>query len=86
MMRPENARMKVFLAQHGITATPKYLYDGSLKRTWRLWGKGQAWTQELQDKLNGLGFIDYNGDPLDQFSGNGGSFSVFVRGHNELLI
>ncbi len=84
-MRPENQRMKAYLKQNGIDATPKYLYDGSLKRTWRLWKKNTSWTPEIQDALNRLGFTDFDGKPLQKYSGNGGSFCVFVRGHYELL-
>lgn len=40
---------------------------------------------ELHNKLNQLGFTSFDGRPLDKFSGNGGVFSVFVRGHNEFL-
>jgi len=89
-MRPENKRMQEFLKEHGIDAIPKYLSTGSLKRSWRLYGKGdgdygyQPWTIELADKLTGLGFRGIHG-PLGKFDGNGGLFSVFVKGHYELL-
>jgi hypothetical protein len=84
-MRPENKRMQEFLRRAGINCTPKYLATGSLKHTWRLYGKAQWWTGELCNALTELGFLDYNNQPLHQFSGNGGVFSVFVRGHYELL-
>lgn len=77
--------MKDFLKSNGIDATPKYLPDGSLKRCWRLYNIETKWTQELADRLNALGFTDFDGEPLGPFSGNGGMFSVFVRGHYELL-
>lgn len=83
--RPENTRMQAWLAEHGIDATPKYLFDGSLKGCWRLYGKAQKWTLELAAKLNDLGFVDFDGQPLGPYSGNGGHFMTFVRGHNELL-
>lgn len=84
-MLPHNQRMKDFLASHGIRCTPKWIPDGSLKRSWRLNQKGQKWTLELAAKLNALGFTDLNHKPLGQYSGNGGMFQVFVRGHEELL-
>ena len=84
-MRPENKRMKQFLSNNGIKAVPKWLPDGSLKHCWRLYGKGQQWTPSLMEKLTSLGFVDFDYTPLGLFSGNGGMFSVFVRGHEELL-
>lgn len=96
-MRPENQRMKEFLKAHGIDAMPMYIKDGSVKGSWRLYGlKGknpdgspiyQKWWDnfDLQDKLNSLGFTDLWGKKLSNISANGGVFSVFVRGHNELL-
>ncbi len=83
-MRPENYRMMAFLKEHGIAARVKRMWEGSLKLTWRLHNPAVRWSQELADKLNALGFRDYNGSPLGAFSGNGGVFSVFVRGHDEL--
>lgn len=83
--RPENVRMQNFLAANGIKATVKYLPDGSLRGCWRLSDTDQPWTMELAGKLNALGFTDFDLKPLGQFSGNGGVFSCFVRGHNELL-
>jgi len=78
-MRPENQKMKDFLQGHGIDCTPKYLKDGSLKGRWMLQAKGKNWSQELQDKLNSLGFRDFDNAPLHRFSGNGGMFCVCVR-------
>ena len=83
--RPENARMADFLAANGIDATPRYLFDGSLRGCWRLYNPATPWSTDLAVKLNDLGFTDYDGKPLGEFSGNGGTFMVFVRGHNELL-
>ena len=77
--------MMAFLAAHGIEAMPKYLVDGSQKGQWRLYNRDVRWSQELADKLNALGFTNHVGEPLDHLDGNGGMFSVFVRGHNELL-
>jgi len=95
-MRPENKRMRQFLLDNGIDAIPKWISTGSLKKSWRLYGKTglktgdmkkdyQLWTPELAEKLTALGFHGLRG-PLDpRFEGNGGLFSVFVRGHEELL-
>lgn len=83
--RPENVRMQEFLASHGIAAKAKYLFAGSMRGTWQLYNGQIQWTMELAEKLNALGFLDYDGKPLGQFSGNGGYFSVSVRGHDELL-
>lgn len=83
--RPENQRMQVFLALHGIQATPKWIADGSLKRSWRLYNHDMPWSIDLANQLNALGFRSLRNEPLGQFDGNGGLFSVFVRGHEELL-
>lgn len=88
-MRPENKRMQDFLRANGVEAHVKFIWRGSLKGCWRLfqpYATKILWTQELQDKLNGLGFVDFDGKSLGKFSGNGGTFCVFVRGHNELLV
>jgi len=87
-MRPENQKMKDYLQAHGIKAAPKFVWTGSMKGRWRLWGKGQKWDLFLARQLGDLGFTDFDGQPLCQFSGNGGSFSVCVRGtaiHREFL-
>ena len=85
-MRPENMKMKKWLEENGIEAMPKWIPTGSLKKTWRLYNLGIPWTETLANKLNGLGFTNYDNHPLDKFDGNGGRFSVFVRGHEEFLI
>ena len=86
-LRPENEAMKNFLAENGIDAKVKYARDGSMKGTWYLHGKDiyQKWTEELRAKLTELGFTDFDGKELGRWSGNGGTFSVSVRGHNEML-
>jgi len=84
-MREENKRMQEFLQSHGIKARAKYLDKGSMKHTWRLYNMDKRWTPTLQDKLTSLGFTDFDGRSLNEYSGNGGLFSVFVRGHYELL-
>lgn len=88
-MRAENIRMKNWLKQNGVKCSPKYLWNGSLKGTWRLddykrkdgqiistkwWGN-----KELQNKLIKLGFVDFDGKPISDYCGNGGEFSVFLR-------
>ena len=92
-MRPENKLMQNFLNDNGIKATPKFLWRGSMKHSWRLHdyiikdGKilGTEWYNnlELQNKLNALGFTDFWGKPLCNYSGNGGVFCIFTR-HSEL--
>ena len=84
-MKPENVRMKKFLKENGIDAVPQYRDLGSLKGTWRLSGHKQKWTHDLKKKLIELGFTDFDGRSLNIWSGNGGMFEVFVRGHNEFL-
>jgi hypothetical protein len=83
--RSENAAMEQFLAQNGVKAKAHYIWDGSLRGTWRLSNLNERWTPEWADRLNALGFLDYSGKPLGPYSGNGGMFQVFVRGHQELL-
>jgi hypothetical protein len=85
-MRPENKRMQNFLAKNGINCVPKYISEGSMKGQWRLVGKNpdgtyQKWygNTALQNKLDRLGFIDGLGHRLNNNSGNGGVFSVFVK-------
>ena len=86
MSRPENQRMQEFLAANGIKAHAKFIWDGSLKGTWRLWDRhGQRWNPILADRLTALGFRDYDGRMLGNSSGNGGAFCVFVRGHSEFV-
>lgn len=80
-MRIENKRMKDYLEQHGIKVMPKYLWSGSLRGCWRLCNAKTTWWEnyELMGKLHSLGFKDYDNEPLDNFSGNGGQFSIFAR-------
>jgi len=84
-MKIENTKMKTFLSKNGIVATPKFLATGSIKGCWRLYNNKVEWfdNTELQEKLTALGFTYYDGRPLNNFSGNGGRFCVFVR-HEEL--
>jgi len=97
-MKLENQKMKAFLRANGISAMPMYIKDGSLKHTWRLYGTTnkkdengrpiyQKWwgNKPLINKLTALGFKDFEGKELSDISGNGGVFSVFVRGHYEFL-
>ncbi len=84
-MRPENQRMTEFLRGHGIHCRVHFETKGSMKWTWRLYNPNVKWTMDLAHKLESLGFKDFDNRPFNQFSGNGGSFSVSVRGHNELV-
>ena len=84
-MRPENKRMQDFLRLHGIEARVKYMSKGSIRGCWRLYHPQSRWTQEIEGTLTSLGFVNLHGQPLGPYSGNGGMFSVLVRGHNELL-
>lgn len=83
-MRPENQQMKEYLLSNGIDAIPKYISCGSMRGSWRLYGKRKGkfvkwWDNfELMGKLHKLGFRDYDGEPLDNFSGNGGLFQIFA--------
>jgi len=89
-MRPENLKMKNLLAHHGLDVVPKYIRTGSLKGTWRLYGKAPRTAENcglanwwdsvgLWARLTELGFTDFDGKPLNKCSGNGGLFSVFTR-------
>ena len=77
--------MMDFLKANGIDARVKFLHDGSLKGCWRLYNGEQAWDLALCNKLSALGFSDFDGTALNRYSGNGGVFSVFVRGHVDLV-
>lgn len=88
-MRPENEKMKIWLREKGIDAVPWFIWKGSMRGCWRLCGKERGkmnfnekyhkWTPELRQKLTDLGFIDFDGKPLKEYSGSGGVFQVFVR-------
>jgi len=78
-MKEHNTQMKTLLANQGIKCTPKRMDAGSLKGTWRLYDKSQRWTPDLIQRLTDLGFVGHDHNPLSQWSGNGGMFSVFVR-------
>lgn len=84
-MRKENKLMIKHLKANGIKASVKYIATGSLKGSWRLYDSETHWynNAELQNKMKHLGFTDYDGSELNNLSGNGGAFSVFVR-HTEL--
>ena len=85
-MRPENKQMQIFLKQNGIDAIPKYINKGSLRGTWRLYNYKTKWSITLANKLNNLGFRDFDGKPLARFSGNGGIFQVFIRVSSPIVI
>lgn len=72
--------MKAWLKENGIKVTPMYIKDGSMRGSWRLNGEGSWWDRpQLWEKFTSLGFVDYDGDKLDRYSGNGGQFSIFPR-------
>lgn len=83
-MLKHNAKMKQFLAKCDIDAMPKYYKNGSIKGCWRLYNRNQSWSKELIKQFTELGFKDFDGKPLHQYSGNGGGFQVFVRAPKEL--
>ena len=88
-MRPENAAMQAYLAEHGIKATPFFIWDGSMKGCWRIYckraGEYAPWTPEIWTRLNELGFANHQHESLGQYDGSGGIFQAFVRGHLEFL-
>ena len=85
-MLPQNKNMTEFLKKNGIITTKvKLITTGSMKGCWSLYGKDQKWTKELIVKLTELGFRDFQNRPFTEWSGNGGMFSVFVRGHEEMM-
>ncbi len=89
-MLPANALMKKLLKENGIDATPMYIKDGSMKRTWRIYNQKTNWYNNpgLWAKLTAMGFVGYDDTLLDEYSGNGGSFCIFVKykGNNENLL
>ena len=84
MKRPENTKMEELLLNHGIKARVKYIWKGSMKRTWRIYGN-QEWTESLRKQFTTLGFTDFDCKPLRQFSSNGGRLALFVTGHYEMI-
>lgn len=86
-MRIENTNMKNFLKTNGVKARVKYIAAGSLKGSWRLYEPKTDWYDnvDLQEKLTALGFTDFDGKPLNKFSGNGGRFSIFVKATNVVM-
>ena len=85
-LRLENKLMQEFLRSNGITAQARYNRDGSMRGTWHFWNMELDWSDDLCAKLNALGFTSSTfGGPLQKYSNNGGTFSVSVRGHDEIL-
>mgnify|MGYP001589675816 CR=1 FL=1 len=88
-MLDKNKKMKSFLESKGFkNIIPKYIENGSMRGCWRIVSRvngklgltGYAlYTSEVQEKLTNLGFRDFDGEPLNQYSGNGGVFAVFAR-------
>ena len=79
MILEHNKAMQDKLAQYGIKCRAKRIDKGSLKGSWRLYNPEIKWSQELADRFNSLGFMDFDGKPLGIYSGNGGYFAIFVR-------
>ena len=86
--------MSEYLAREGLLngVTVKYIIRGSLAGCWRLCMRSnepgrlfESWKEQDASTLNRLGFLGFDGKPLDKFSGNGGMWHVFVRGHYEIL-
>jgi len=84
MKRPENQAMEDFLSTNGVKARAKYIWKGSMKRTWRIYGE-QEWSESLREQFKGMGFADFDGRPLHRFSSNGGRLALFVTGHYEMV-
>ena len=85
-LRLENKLMQEFLAANGITAQARYNRTGSMRGTWHFWNMELDWSDDLRIKLNSLGFVDSTFRcPLTTYSNNGGTFSVSVVGHHEIL-
>lgn len=80
-MTEQNKAMKEYLKQNGIDAMPKYINNGSLGGCWRLYNLKINWwnNPKLWEQLTSLGFRDFDGKPLGQYSGNGGVFSLMAR-------
>ena len=85
-LRPENQRLLAFLQPPfpGLDLRVKRIREGSLRGSWRIYVPGVKWSEELGQKFLDLGFLNLWGDPDLKHVGNGGLFSVFLRGHNEL--
>ena len=79
-MKPENRKMRDFLALNGIQASVKHIDDGSITGCWRIQNVNQVWTRDLLNKFNELEFKDTSGQPLDRFSTHdfGEVFQIFV--------
>jgi hypothetical protein len=93
-MRTENKTMAEYLAREGQLngVAVQYITHGSLAGCWRLCMRSKdagkrfaTWTEADAERLNRLGFVGFDGNPLHKFSGNGGMWQVFVRGHCELV-
>lgn len=83
-MKTINKEMKGFLEGNGVNVkSVKYIESGTMAGAFYLWGgKNLKWSECLANKLNELGFKDFDRNELDKFSGNGGYFSVFVIRNN----
>jgi len=91
-----NKRIKNYLANNGIIATPQLIKNGSMRNTIRIYQKNKEftdgcqlsfWNKELVDKFTALGFMNFDKKPLTIFSGDGGRFHIFATHSkiNEIL-
>jgi len=78
-MLAHNREMKIFLESHGLKLMPKRFDTGSMRGTWRLYNLNLKYTPEIQEKLTGLGFTDWDGSSLDRHSSNGDIVSLCVQ-------
>lgn len=85
MKRPENERMEKFLSENGIKAKAKYWWKGSMKRTWTIQSRTLKWTDSLMDQFSGLGFRNFDGQPLKWHSNSGAELYICVMGHGEMV-
>lgn len=87
-MRAQNRRMIDFLKANGIKARATYVDKGSMKGTWTIRNGVDEWSDGLRKQFTDLGFSDWDGHALRDFSSNGPvgfGFFICVRGHNELV-
>lgn len=81
-----NVKMENFLKSNGfVNAVPWRIDKGSMRGCWRIyskqgrgWNNIDKWTPDIADKFNKLGFVGFDGKPLNQLSGTGGVFHIFV--------
>jgi hypothetical protein len=78
--------MKQFLNLNGIDCSVKFITKGSMKGQWRFYNKHVTWygNKELQNRFIKLGFqnkyafVWESKHGINDHTGNGGMFSVFL--------